>query len=411
MTESRTSALAGLRVGFVTARSASLDAGGLWTESGVGRLLEVWRRDCRRLTVTMSLAPSRQRWHDQRLSLDDLDFVPLPWLPSVARGFHKFPACRRAIREVERRSDVVIVQLPFAAPLALTGATRPRLYHVCADVHAIASTSPWYRGLKRFVALTVSKNIDRLQRRLIGDPRARVVANGRDLLEHYGSPRGRAVVSSTLAEAEIASVLRRRGADAPFRVLYVGYLRHEKGIDTLLTAFELLLADVPDAQLYFVGSQNMVDRGMTDDLRQALTRLEGRAEVAFLGHRDYGPELFECFADADVLAVPSRSEGTPRVLVEARAFGCTVVASRVGGIPTSVEDEVDGLLVPPNDAAALHKALLRLARDRAFRARLVEAGLARARRTTVEAFAEQIAAEAADCLPQGASRQAVGQCA
>lgn len=404
-------ALAGLRVGFVTARSASREGGALWTESGVGRLLDVWRRDCRQLIVAMSLAPVRQRWHDQRLSEVGLDFRPLPWLPSVARGFHKAPACRRVIRQLERESDVVIVQLPFAAPLALVGPAAPRLYHVCADVHAIASTSPWYRGLKRLVALTVSRNIDRLQKRLIAHPRARIVANGEDLFRHYGSSRGRAVVSSTLAADEIMSARRTRPADAPFRVLYVGYLRHEKGIDTLLTAFESLLEHVPDAQLYFVGSQNMVDRGMTDELHRALERLRGKAEVAFLGHRDYGPELFECFAEADVLAVPSRSEGTPRVLIEARAFGCTVVASRVGGIPTSVDDGVDGLLVPPDDPRALSEALLRLARDRALRSRLIAAGLERARRTTVEAFAEQMAEEASACVPTRSVPAVVSPCA
>ncbi len=68
--------------------------------------------------------------------------------------------------------------------------------------------------------------------------------------------------------------------------------------------------------------------------------------VRFLGHRDFGPELFQCYADADVLVVPSRTEGTPRVLVEARGFGCPVIGTSVGGIPTSIANGIDGLLVP-----------------------------------------------------------------
>ncbi|MBX7167439.1 MAG: glycosyltransferase family 4 protein [Pirellulales bacterium] len=402
-------ALAGLNVGFVSARSASV-VDGFWTEAGVGRLLDIWQQDARRLTVAMSLAPGRQRWHDHRCADQSFDFVPLPWLPSVARGFYKAPGCWQAIRLVERVSDVVIVQLPFAATLGLLFPARPRLYHVCADVHAIASTSPWYRGPMHLLASFVSKQTDRLQRRLIHWPLARVVTNGADLFAHYGSPRGRAVVSSTLSAREVMSVPRSRPADAPFRVLFVGYLRHEKGIDTLFAAFEKLLDEVPTAELFFVGSQNMEDRGMTEDLQRSLARLQGRATVGFLGHREFGPELFACFADADVLAVPSRSEGTPRVLVEARAFGCTVVASRVGGIPTSVEDEVDGLLVPPDDAAALYAALARLAQDRPLRERLRQAGIERARRTTVEAFAAAIAEEAAACLGRERLEPALEPC-
>jgi len=389
--------LKGMRVGFVSARSAS-NSQGLWTEAGVGRLLDQWATDCKQLTVALSLAPEKQRWHDHRLDESQLNFLPMPWLPSIARGFHKAPQCRRVIRQVEQQSDVVIVQLPFAAPLALIGPRVPRVYHICADVRQIAHTSPWYRGAKRLVALTASNGIDRLYRMLLHAPHTGVVTNGEDLLRTYKLEQGRSVVSSTLLASEVMSVPRTRPADAPFRVLFVGYLRHEKGIDTLFAAFDRLLDELPTAELCFVGSQNMEDRGMSDDVSNWVRRLKQRATVEFLGHRQFGKELFQCFADADVLAVPSRSEGTPRVLVEARAFGCTVVASRVGGIPTSVTDEIDGLLVPPDDVTALSGALLRIARDVEFRRRLIEAGIQRARRTTVESFANVIAEEAAACF-------------
>ncbi len=386
----------GIRLGFVSARSAS-SGQGLWTEAGVGRLLDQWSNDCKQLTVALSMAPEKQRWHDHRLDENHFDFLPLPWLPSIARGFHKAPQCLRVIRQVEEKSDVVIVQLPFAAPLALIRPRTPRVYHICADVRKIAHTSPWYRGPKRLVALSASNGIDRLYRMLLHAPHTGVVTHGEDLLQTYRLDHGRSVVSSTLLSSEVMSVPRSREAAAPFRVLFVGYLRHEKGIDTLFTAFDRLLDALPNAELYFVGSQNMEDRGMTDDVANYVRRLQKRATVEFLGHREFGKELFQCFADADVLAVPSRSEGTPRVLVEARAFGCTVVASRVGGIPTSVSDEVDGLLVPPDDATALSNALLRIAQDGDLRRRLVAAGIERARGTTVESFASTIAEEVVAC--------------
>jgi len=182
-------------------------------------------------------------------------------------------------------------------------------------------------------------------------------------------------------------VPRRRPAGAPFRVLYVGFLRHEKGIDTLMAAFRRLIEERPDAELEIVGGRDSVEHGIGDQLRRELDELGQRARVRMLGHLPFGPELFQVLADADVLAVPSRSEGTPRVLVEARAFGCTVVGSAVGGIPTSIADGVDGLLVPPNDPAALAAALLRIAGDDDLRRRLIAGGVERARRSTVEAFA------------------------
>lgn len=67
------------------------------------------------------------------------------------------------------------------------------------------------------------------------------------------------------------------------------------------------------------------------------------------------------------------------VSVEAMAAGKAVVACRVGGVPESVVDGETGLLVPPDDRAALAAAIVRLGQDRALRDRLAGAALARAR--------------------------------
>ncbi|HEV2971458.1 MAG TPA: glycosyltransferase family 4 protein, partial [Pirellulales bacterium] len=298
------------------------------------------------------------------------------------------------IREVERRSDVVIVQLPLAATWSLSNPRRPRVYQVCANLRQMVATSTWYRGPKRLAAHLAAWVIDRNQSRLIERPDARMIAHGDELARHYGIEHGRAAVSATILDREIISVPRRRPLNAPFRILFVGFLRHEKGVDTLLSAFRRVLTQIPDAELEIVGGRDSVDHGVAGQLLRELDELSRRATVVHHGHLSFGPQLFQIFADADVLVVPSRSEGTPRVLVEARAFGCTVVGSAVGGIPTSIEDGVDGLLVPPNDSEALCAALLRIADDGSLRKRLVAGGIKRARRCTVEAFADQIYAEA-----------------
>ena len=71
-----------------------------------------------------------------------------------------------------------------------------------------------------------------------------------------------------------------------------------------------------------------------------------------------------------MLVLPSRSEGLGRVVVEAFCRGRGVVGTRVGGIPDLVEDGETGLLVPPEDAAALADALVRVLSDRALAERL-----------------------------------------
>lgn len=381
-----------LRLGFVTDRSGYFDQN-VWVEAGVGRLLGMWAGACRQLTVAMGAAPRRRQGHDIRLDVPRENCLPMPWMPTVARGFHQAWRCRQVIREVERRSDVVIVQLPFAAPLALLGARRPRLYHLCADIAAMARTSNVYRGFRRIPAVLAGTTFDCIQRRLVHSREARLVTNGNELLARYGRPPGRALVSATILDCEIMSVERQRPGDAPFRVLYVGYLRRAKGIDTLLEAFDQLLDRVPGSELVIVGSLDAVDHGMTDYLAKRLAELARKGSIQQISYVAFGPELFQHYADADVLALSSRSEGTPRVLIEARAFGCPVIGTRVGGIPTSINDNVDGLLVPVDDVPALRDALVRVASDRGLRERLIEGGIRRARDSTVERFAHAMAEE------------------
>lgn len=379
-----------MRLGFVSARAGYFE-GGLWADAGLGRLVAALRDRASAFTCALVQLPERHALLDHFAELEADAFLPLPPLPGFIRGFHKVRACRSVIREVERRSDVVIVQMPFIAPLALLGATVPRVYHVYGDVLTMARV---YRGVAGGAARAAAHGIEQVQRRLFRQPQSAVVTHGEAMLRRYAPGRGRAVVSSSLYAREVGSIRRQRPEGAPFRVLYAGYLRPEKGIDTLLAAFEQVLDEVPEAELHIVGPEVPRKEAVADALFEVMERLQERATVRFLGHQPYGPALFHCFADADVLALPSRSEGTPRVLVEARAFGCPVVASRVGGVPTSVDHGVDGLLVPPDDPDALATALLCVAREPALRRQLTEGGYARARRTTLETFAAALYAEA-----------------
>ncbi len=389
------SSLREARVGLLSGRLHFRGPGSVWADAGLGRLIDDLRDKCGHFTAALCPAAEQTALLDHRLSLSPDDVLSLPAMPTIARGFLKFRACHRVIREIEKRCDVVIVQLPFEAPLALFGAEKPRLYHVCSDIWGVAKKSPRFAGWKRAAGLAAGAFIDRLQARLFRKPDVRVVTNGEELREHYRRPLGRAVLSATIREREVGSVKRSRPLDAPFRALYVGYLRPEKGIDLLFEAFDRVLDDFPNAELEIVGAREEGTRGMMATVEQSLAKLGRKGTVRFLGHRNYGPELFQCFADADVLVVPSRSEGTPRVVVEARAFGCPVIATRAGGNPTSIHDGVNGLLVPPENSAALTEAILRIARNRSLRDRLIAAGFEGARRSTMEAYADAIAEEAA----------------
>jgi glycosyltransferase involved in cell wall biosynthesis len=151
-------------------------------------------------------------------------------------------------------------------------------------------------------------------------------------------------------------------------VLFVGVLEAYKNVDGLAAAWALAAPRLPGATLRIVG------RGSRRDVAEALVRDHG----ARWDERLTAAEVAQALDESWVLVLPSRSEGMGRVLVEAFCRGRGVVGARAGSIPELVEEGVAGLLVDPDDSAALAEALVRVLSDGALAARLGEGAAAAA---------------------------------
>ena len=167
-------------------------------------------------------------------------------------------------------------------------------------------------------------------------------------------------------------------------VVEVGRLCDVKGQRELIEA----IADVPDAHAVLVGADVEQGGAFRRELERAADDAGVRDRVVFAGVRD---DTRSILAEADVVALPSWTEGLPLVVLEAMAQGRAVVATPVGGTPELVVEGETGLLVPPRDPRALAAALRRLVDDPDLRARLGEAGLARVReRFTTDAMTSRM---------------------
>lgn len=156
-------------------------------------------------------------------------------------------------------------------------------------------------------------------------------------------------------DVEVFKPGSERPRDDPFTVLAVGRIVTVKGHHILLSAFaEFIQKFSRPARLILIG-----DGPLKPDLEHQARNLGILPFVQFAGVIDpqHMPTIYR---SADLLCLPSFSEGLPCVAVEAMACGIPIVASSVGGVPELV-DEHCGLLVPPNDPAALCQALLRAA--------------------------------------------------
>jgi glycosyltransferase involved in cell wall biosynthesis len=142
--------------------------------------------------------------------------------------------------------------------------------------------------------------------------------------------------------------------------LFVGVLERYKDVDGLAAAWRLAAPRLPGVELRIVG------KGSRARVVEGLVQSEWTAAVP----NDEIPGMLDA---ATVLVLPSRSEGLGRIVVEALCRGRPVVATRVGGITDLVRDGENGLLVRPQDPAALADALVRVLTDRALAKRLAEA--------------------------------------
>ena len=195
-----------------------------------------------------------------------------------------------------------------------------------------------------------------------------VVPNGVDLERFRPSDRGAA--RSLLGVDPAAPVAVCLGRFSP-----------EKGQDLLLRAWPEVLDSVPDARLLLIGD------GPRKPLWQRTVPGADHPSVSWVPGTD-APERY--LAAADVVALPSRTEGMALVPLEAMACGRSVVAFDVGGTRQSLGDDGCGALVPAGGVSAFASALATRLTDRA----LADAEGSAGRRRAVTLFDVRLSAEA-----------------
>jgi glycosyltransferase involved in cell wall biosynthesis len=135
----------------------------------------------------------------------------------------------------------------------------------------------------------------------------------------------------------------------------IGRLVPVKGHDALLRAMPGVLAKEPSAKLLIIGDGP--ERKSLDSKAHEL----GLSEYVFFAGQV--TDVYAALRAVDVCAIPSLSDGLPYVLLEAMAMGKPVVASAVGGLAETLRHCENGVLVRPNDAQALTKALVSVLTD------------------------------------------------
>ena len=335
-------------------------AGGL--ESVVVQLTSGLRANGHDVQVAAVLDPSQALAHP---FIEALEEARVP-VHRIAVSTREYGAERRAVAQLMRAHNVDVLHTHGYRPDVIDGGVARSMNraHV-TTLHGFVGGS--WRG-RLYEWLQVRAAVRANAAIAVSAPIADRLAGAgggatTHLLRNAVSPN---LTSLTRAESRVALSLP---SDAVL-IGWVGRLSFEKGPDLFVEALARTTEQVHGV---------VVGDGPMREQMQQLARDRGVAHrLHFTGLR---PRASRYLAAFDVLALTSRTEGTPMVLLEAMWAGVPIVATAVGGVPDVLRDG-DALLCPSADVPALGVAITRLTGDPLFAATLA----AHARRRVADAF-------------------------
>ena len=171
-------------------------------------------------------------------------------------------------------------------------------------------------------------------------------------------PRDKLTIVPNWIDTENYKIQRTWDGKQPVRFLYLGYLETFKGIQHLVDA----AAEVKNSNYDFtieIGGGG----GETEALKKQSCELGVDDRISFLGWVS-GEKKTRAFKEADVLVLPSYSEGMPNSILEAMSSGLAIIATPVGGIPYLIPSEKHGILVKARESNELAAAMKRLIDNR-----------------------------------------------
>jgi glycosyltransferase involved in cell wall biosynthesis len=390
-------------LGYITPVRAFSNDGKIWMQAASGRVAEALAAHFEKVYICSSVEYSPPPApFDSPLNASNLELISQPRWRTTAESLRHFVGITRAYLETCRRADVLFVRgmCPYTAVLYLCAAIfrKPICYWLVGNPVALLRAGKRRGAVLDWLGLAYAlqdRSLTRVGRWLTGGA---LLCNGRELARAYASPRTTAVVSSTIRENEF--FCRLDTCNSPIvRILFVGFIRPEKGIEYLLEAVSQLEMNIP-WELEIVGHREF--RQYARKLDEIADARGIRNRIRWLGYLPNGEPLWDRMRAADLLVLPTLSEGTPHVLVEARANGLPCISTTVGGVPSVVTDGYDALLVPPKDAPALAKAIERIIGDKELRRNLIRNGLVAARQQTLEHFVSVVLNELGERPPAAA---------
>jgi glycosyltransferase involved in cell wall biosynthesis len=304
--------------------------------------------------------PPAAGWYE--LPKDDITYVHLPYYRTSIGEVLCLPVT--AFRSLVYLKDVDLVQCRMPDSTGIVGAAIARLFRIpyfCQIIADWDKQASNYRLTGRYGLHLLAKAWLRfyclLERWACRN--SLVFAQGHELYRKYSKiSRCHLLYSSSHTDLDMASLPLSN--KSPYNLLMVARFTNEKNHRLLINSLNILVQRLPDRPWHLT----LVGEGNTrTEIESQVDALGLRNRVVFAGQVKHGKEILKIYDDSGIVILPSRSEGTPKVLMEAMARGTPVVASDVSGIPQMLGHGERGLIFSDNDAEALADAIENIIRE------------------------------------------------
>ncbi|MCP2044256.1 glycosyltransferase [Pontibacter sp. HSC-36F09] len=291
--------------------------------------------------------------------LGNIDVYALPYSSGYISAIPKIRAYMQAYRNLVGYDYVYLrYPVPFGWLSKLYLKSTKRIIHFVGDPIDAAINNPNFSAIKKkaLVSFFMPEHLAYMW----ACRGARVYTNGfhlKNKLSKYGVDAS-ALISSTLNKHDFYFEAHKAIVEESPKLLYVGYLRKAKGVETIVKALKKVHATYPTATLTIVGKGEFE----TDLIN--LTKQLGLSDfVNFAGHVDNRDSLNKIFRSHDIFCFASLSEGSPRVVLEAMANGINVLSTPVGALPSTFSDYKEIIYANYNDEVSFADKIQSLISD------------------------------------------------
>lgn len=360
-----------------------------YCKGGFGRFLDEISKRYKKVIFCAPVKINADTNNLYKILSSNIEFQELPPISSFVSALKKrYPVLKAIKRYSKQWNSSVYLRWPtpfvYKAYKLAKKRSLPVELHIVGDTKTIISDSGKYKGIMKSLALCYINILESQVKRIMRE--SPTIVNGSGLRRLYQNDKTmnvKEIRSATLSVTEFDEGHSQKSRAQ--KLLSVGALNAEKGVKYLLDAIKILTDKHLEINLTIVGDgpQREFLENYTDELGIA-------RYINFMGYVPLGEKLIEIYKNHDIFVLPSISEGTPRVLIEAMANKLAIVATNAGGIPYTITDHENGIMVEPKSAEQIADAIENLINDNDARNRLIDNGYRFAKENTIEKFVDVV---------------------